>query len=341
MSAILCTIVLVVSGFVSPYQWTDGVSDTLVPCPGLYCGRVDNWLTSNISQTERFSECGPCPRGWRVFNPGQSALCEPCTKSPVLYDWLYLGFVVLFTLLSHWVAIDFTAKRDKFTKEVLILHSCALLEVVIAALVTLVMSHPVGQFTLHSCGVNKLSDWYTLLHNPFPNYEKVLYCTQEAVYPLYSIVFIFYGLCLLGLVLVRPWLASKFLPGRGRNATYSAFYFLPIFCLAHGVLGGIIYFSYPYIVILVSLVSCAAHYAFQLNQSVKSLVIRSLTDSRNLVILLGHWALHAYGILAVTELKKLTLHLSLLALVPVPTVFYVLTARFTDPARINSVNEPS
>ena len=52
-----------------------------------------------------------------------------------------------------------------------------------------------------------------------------------------------------------------------------------------------------------SLVSCAAHYAFKLDQSLRSLVVTSLTESRNLVILLGHWALHAYGIVAVTELK--------------------------------------
>ena len=61
--------------------------------------------------------------------------------------------------------------------------------------------------------------------------------------------------------------------------------------------------SYPYILILASLVSCAAHYAFKLDQSLRSLVVTSLTESRNLVILLGHWALHAYGIVAVTELK--------------------------------------
>ena len=42
----------------------------------------------------------------------------------------------------------------------------------------------------------------------------------------------------------------------------------------------------------------------------------------------GHWALHAYGILAITELRQLSLHLSLLTLVPLPALFYILTARF-------------
>ena len=83
------------------------------------------------------------------------------------------------------------------------------------------------------------------------------------------------------------------------------------------------------------LASCAAHFAFKLDQSVKSLVVSSVCDMRNLVILLGHWALHAYGIIAVTELKDLSLHLPIIGLVPLPAVFYILTARFTDPTRIN------
>ena len=87
--------------------------------------------------------------------------------------------------------------------------------------------------------------------------------------------------------------------------------------------------------------SCAAHYAFKLDQSVKSLLLTSVTYTRNVVILLGHWGLHAYGIVAVTELKQMSLHLSLIGLVPIPALFYILTARFTDPARIMGGSELS
>merc|ERR1711928_289362 len=97
------------------------------------------------------------------------------------------------------------------------------------------------------------------------------------------------------------------------------------------VLGGVVYYSYPYLTLLSSLVSCAAHFAFKLDQSLRSLLLSSITDSRNLTILLGHWALHAYGILAITELRQLSLHLSLLTLVPLPALFYILTARSQIP----------
>lgn len=47
------------------------------------------------------------------------------------------------------------------------------------------MYEPYWSLKIYSCEVSRLADWYTLFHNPTPNYEKKLYCTQEAVYPLY------------------------------------------------------------------------------------------------------------------------------------------------------------
>lgn len=68
-----------------------------------------------------------------------------------------------------------------------------------------------------------------------------------------------------------------------------------------------------------------------------SLIATTLFDVRNLVILIGHWALHAYGIVAITELRNLPFHSGLIALAPLPAVFYVLTARFTDPNKLHLV----
>ena len=94
--------------------------------------------------------------------------------------------------------------------------------------------------------------------------------------------------------------------------------------------------SYPYIVLVLSLVSSAAHFAFKLDQSAKALVTGCCRDTRNLVILLGHWLLHAFGIAAITQLKDPQFHLPLLALVPLPSLFYVATARFTDPSNFST-----
>lgn len=66
----------------------------------------------------------------------------------------------------------------------LLQHVTALFECSIAAIVTLLVSDPVGSLHIRSCKVKKLSDWYTMLYNPSPDYITTVHCTHEAVYPL-------------------------------------------------------------------------------------------------------------------------------------------------------------
>lgn len=303
-----------------------GPVNKLSRCPGLYCGRE---LLSNGS----WSSCGACPRGYRTNG---SSACIECSDSPEFYDWLYLGFMALLALVLHWFSIDTAARRRSFCKEVLVLHISALLEIVTSAILTLLLSDPTGNLAVRSCRTQKLSDWYTLLHNPSPNYDKTLHCTQEAVYPLYTMVFIFYALSVVLMLLLRPWLVKHFLPSHGKMSIYAALYFFPTLALIHAVFGGLIYYSFPYVVIILSVISNAAHFAFKLDQSMRYLIVSTLFDTRNVVILLGHWILHAYGIIAITQLQDPVLHKALVALVPLPAVFYILTARFTDPNKLHA-----
>lgn len=60
-------------------------------CHGQYCGRVTNT-----------SECGACPWGSRsgqLPNLNKFGLCETCSEPLELYDWLYLGFMILLPVL--------------------------------------------------------------------------------------------------------------------------------------------------------------------------------------------------------------------------------------------------
>ena len=98
------------------------------PCPGLYCGR-------SLVNNSFYSECGKCDRGWRVSNNTHS-ICEKCTGTPIKNDWFFLAFHVILVIVLHWGFIDFSARRRSFTKEVLFLHTCAFIEVAIAAIIT-------------------------------------------------------------------------------------------------------------------------------------------------------------------------------------------------------------
>lgn len=293
-------------------------------CPGWYCGKI---LLAN-GET---SECGPCPRGFRRNET--TFICEPCMDNPTFYDWLYLGFMVLLVLISHWFFIDMVSSRRSFSKDILIIHATAFSEVFLAGLLTLLISHPMGNLKIHSCKVRTISDWYTLFHNPTPNYDKKIHCTHEAVYPLYTIVFLFFVLSLLLMLIVRPWVCNKYLPRQSKKSIYAALYFIPILVLVHALVGGLLYYSYPYLVVILSIVSCAAHFAVKMDQSISSLIMTTLVEPRNIVILVGHWCLHAYGIISITQFTNLKVHGLMILLVPLPALFYIFTARFTDPSK--------
>lgn len=67
----------------------------------------------------------------------------------------------------------------------------------------------------------------------------------------------------------------------------------------------------------------------------KSLVKSSVTETKNAVIILAHWLLLAYGIISLQQ------HFGLLALVPVPAFFYIVTVKFTDPIEFRDRDERS
>ncbi|XP_067140951.1 JNK1/MAPK8-associated membrane protein [Centruroides vittatus] len=301
------------------------MSRLLGRCPGLYCGRIR-------SENGELSDCGACPRGYKVSSTSECILCE---DSPSFYDFLYLGFMALLLLILEWYIIDHTMKRRNFTKDIISLHISALIENITSAILTIILVKPIGFFSIHACGVKRLSDWYSLLHNPNPNYIGNLRCTQEVVYPLYSMVFIYFALSLVIMLLIRPLLVLKFIDGKGKRSIYLTMYLIPILVVIHATCAGLIYYSFPHIIIILSVISIAAHLAFHLDQSMKSLLLTSVKDIRNLVILLVHWMLHGYGIVAITQLKSPIFHCALLALVPFPALFYILTSKFTDPSKLH------
>lgn len=300
-------------------------------CPGLYCGRQ---LLENVSISWNI-ECGACPRGYRVNSDNAYSVCEKCENNPSTYDWLYLGFMAMLPLILHWFFIDLAAKERCFTKGEIILHISAFFEVVISAVVTLLIYEPFWSLRIHSCSVSRLSDWYTLFHNPTPNYEKKLYCTQEAVYPLQTMVLVFYLLCIVLMMIVRPMLNVYFMKN-GKMAVYSALYFIPILALFHTIIGGLMYYAFPYLSIIISMISNAAHFSMKLDQSMKALFLSSITETKNSIIIVGHWLILAYGIMSFA-----VSNIILLVMVPLPALFYIFTVKFTDPSEFRDRNERS
>ena len=100
-----------------------------------------------------------------------------------------------------------------FCKEVLVLHISALLEIVTSAILTLLLSDPTGNLAVRSCRTQKLSDWYTLLHNPSPNYEDI------ALHAGGCISIVCYILCyqllnFIPFIQQQFWNVTRYLPGK-------------------------------------------------------------------------------------------------------------------------------
>lgn len=248
----------------------------MTKCPGYYCGRQ---LIANDENGTVWGPCGACPRSYRV---NTSWACSECTDSPSVYDWMYISFMALLgrqlpkkqTLQSLMVYIFPFARSivpvvlywitsldtSVYTEKSYNTHVCFAREPTVNfynsscswALWTVVSE------ILHYCstcwlviGFTNIStelatdsnfDRYTVFHNPNPNYEEVLQCAQEAVYPLYSLVFVHYGLCVLMLLLLRPWVHKIFhvVDHEASRPIYAALYLFPTLTLIHGLAAGLI-----------------------------------------------------------------------------------------------------
>lgn len=142
----------------------------------------------------------------------------------------------------------------------------------------------------------------------------------------------YYALSVGLLFLFRPIISHQFCDGQGRDSTYAAMYFLPSLAVLHALFGGIIYYSYPYITLTVSVLSTAAVLAKNKITHISQLV----KSKRHAIIIVAHWLAHAYGILAVTQLRDPAVHGPMFALVLAPVSFFLLTHSFTEPSKFKT-----
>ena len=293
------------------------VASELTKCPGIYCGR-----TVVVGSIHNYTDCGKCPRGYRT--DGQ--LCQRCTSNLSLYDLLYLGFMVFLIPVVNCHFVNYFEPKRAI---VALLHLEVIAEGVISIMVAILVMEPVGKLSLHSCRVDSIKDWYTIFYNPKPDFVNEIRCTQEAVYPLYTIIFIYHAGCLLLLLTMRQ-IILHFLKGmNGRKSTYATMYFLPIISVIHGILSGVIYYSYPYLLLVASSIGTALY----LSKTVKSWR-KMFTKVVPVVILLTYCLGNAYGMISLTQMQHPVRDSLLLLLVFLPTLFYFVTFRLTDPEKL-------
>lgn len=292
------------------------LSSGLSRCPGTYCGRT---VVGNSLQN--LTDCGKCPRGYKT----DGRICQRCNSSLSLYDWLYLGFMVLLVPVVNCHFINYFESKRAIVG---LLHLSSIAEGFVAVVAAILLMDPVGQFSLESCPVSSIQDWYTIFFNPKPNYVTIIRCTQEAVYPLYTISFIYHAGCLLLLFFLRQFILL-FLKGvSGRKSTYATMYFLPIISVIHAIFSGLIYYSFPYLLLVASSIGTALYLA-QTSDSWR----KTLKRVESIVILLTYCLGNAYGMVSITLLDNPIRDSIMLIMVVMPALFYFVTCKLTNPDR--------
>ncbi|VDK71659.1 unnamed protein product [Cylicostephanus goldi] len=129
-------------------------------------------------------------------------------------------------------------------------------------------------------------------------------CSYEVVFPLYSLPFV-YLLFLLGTVLLFRTILYVVVLKRRRDAKayYCALLSIPKVAIIHALLAGVLYQSYPYIVMLWSLGANAVHLAVEGKMSMKDIAKVVCTSPMHLAMLMVNMFLLAFALLALSFQK--------------------------------------
>ncbi|KAF8566326.1 hypothetical protein P879_04382 [Paragonimus westermani] len=336
-------------------------------CVGRFCGHIEN-----------SSLCGACPWGSRAYYSETSAsVCLPCFAPPDLHGWLYLGFITILPVLIflcniptvtsgdesigdhratdaikngvHEVNITVTAAATNTQLNLEPRCHFALLNTsytwglmyfilhLFAALLAVLLFPPIGRLSLHSCVPQQLDDFYSpLLAGPG--------CASEAAFPYTSLPMAYYALCALGCIGLYGAILSS--AGPSVRSTWSrvirfSLYAYPILCMIVFLFGGLLYFTYPYVLLIVAVLHsvCCFPVLFDYCASCSDESVLPICNPIQLMsaIVFGPksscvWVvcLNAlcYGYSLLAQSQSLWWVLTLMFL---PFLFYVATLPFTHP----------
>lgn len=277
----------------------------------------------------------PCKWGSRAID---HRICNPCQSALSPYDWLFLLFMAMLPLLIHCFCVHWHTPKNISRVQELCEHLCCVSECIVASIAAVLAFPPRYSFTVWGCARSSIKEWYPELYNPTINHVKPMRCSYEVVFPLYSLPFV-YLLFLLFAVLILRSLLYVFVLKRNRDAKafYYALLFIPLIAIVHALLAGVLYQSFPYIVMMWSLCANAVHLAAEGKISMREIAKVACTSPMHMVMLTVNMTLLAFSLLAVSVQKDSVVSFLLLFLVPVPPIFYVLTIGISHPSVLSDV----
>lgn len=303
-------------------------SSVLRACPG-FCGRIATSAVGNIT----YSSCQACSWGSRSW--GSSTLCTVCVQPLPLYDWLYLLFIAVVPLLLYSLFIYIYTPKHCSRKLKFAHYLCCFTECSLSSVLSLLVVPPKGSLLLYGCPKWSLREWYPVFYNPVINHTYTLRCAHEIVFPLYSLPFIYLAFCLLTLFTLRSCLYATVFKNSAVNSKpyYAALHILPLLALTHFIFAGLLYYSFPFITLLSSLIINAAHMAIVRGRRIGTVCKKAFLRLKNVVMLFIHMALFGFSLVVLMlnfSFGKPFLVIPVLC-VPLPFLYYCLIAGLSHP----------
>jgi hypothetical protein len=230
----------------------DNFQQSFQKCDGHYCGRRLRNYKSNVFASIDNHQCTSCPYGHK----SDGWVCVPCNDKLSTYSIFYLVFMFGLIVMINFISIEVYGMQI-FIR--LILQLSSLVEVMVATILTIICFTPT--FNMKACDIERFSDFYSPTLNPVGGND----CTTDRAYPLYTIVFIHYSICIVLLLLIRipimrllGMLATKIDIDRETlptffNSAYVPLWIIPGIALIHFFFVGVIYYAFTYI----GLIACA------------------------------------------------------------------------------------
>ncbi|CAI4227086.1 unnamed protein product [Auanema sp. JU1783] len=306
--------------------------DTAPGCPG-FCGR--NALENS---TELWSDCTACSWGSRSI----SSRCSPCRAPLSFYDWMFLAFVFLLPVFFHCFSVHYFSNKKTPRKRVFLELLCCFIECLVSSIFAVFIFPPIGSLNLWSCSKSNMKEWYPTWYNPVIKHSRVLRCSHEMVYPLYTLPFVYYLLLLLCVIIFRNLLfLLVFKKKKDNRAYYYALLTLPKIALSYAILAGVYYYTFPYIVIIFSVCCNAAHLASSGKKSIRDITVKVCTSPFDILMICINMSLLAFGLTALVVPLGSVFSLMSLCLVPVPFLFYVFTIGLSHPNALTDIGDRS
>lgn len=240
--------------------------------PGTSSLNVSSWKSgTDITLEFIFTHCKPCPWGMRK---NHRSFCQPCNTPLSTYDCMFLIFHAVAPFFLNTIAINYHTVQINLNQRrifwLFLQTLCAFIESLMAFFTSLSVFEPFGNFQTYGCNKEgSLHEWYSMWHNPILDYSRVLYCSYELVYPLFSLPFVIYAFNLVYLLVFRSLLYALASLSNGRrnllstNPFYVALWALLLLALVHSILAGLFYLLFPYVTLFASLIMLVIHLSIQ------------------------------------------------------------------------------